>query len=179
MEGNMMKQKKLKKQIDKVKFLHLDYAFLITSLMFFYSCNEKSTNNKASSFKNETHMKIMKERKVNLFNVENKNVEIEIVESQMDIFKKKHLLLCSDSLFNENVLNQSNDIKYYKGLFQKYWDSEYDWYVNAMLYSEFQVGAIGMIKFAPNKVEKWRIEDKKMNGEFWSAFLDTADANNW
>lgn len=129
---------------------------------------------------NGTQMKNnIESRKVDLSNVENKSVEIEIVETQMDKFKKKHLLLCSDSLFNEIVLNQRNDIKLYKNLIQKYWDSEYDWYVNAMLYSEFQVGAIGMTKFVPNKVEKWRIEDKKMNGEFWSAFLDTANVNNW
>lgn len=88
-------------------------------------------------------------------------------------------MLSSNSLFNEIVYEQRNDIKNYKGLFQKYWDTEYDWYVNAMLYSEFQVGAIGMTKFVPNKVEKWRIEDKKNNGEFWSSFLDTADASNW
>lgn len=63
-------------------------------------------------------------------------------------------------------------------MYQKYWNTDYDWYVNAMLYSKFEVGAIGMSSFVPDKVEKWRNEAKKENGVFWRNFLDTVKSIN-
>jgi hypothetical protein len=149
-------------------------------LLFILGCQGKTPtdDDKTSDFSTSTHEPIPQKRKAQLFEVGNKNVPIAIVESHQGIYTKTHLLISEDSVFNKNAYDKRNDLSFYQGLYQKYWNTDYDWYVNAMLYSKFEVGAIGMSSFVPDNVEKWRSEAKKENGVFWRNFLDTVKSVN-
>lgn len=89
MEVNMMKQREI-----KIKNAYSKLGMTVV-LLFVLGCQEKTPvdNDKTSDSSISTHKPIPQKRKVQLFEVGNKNVPIAIVETHQGIYTKTHLLI--------------------------------------------------------------------------------------
>jgi hypothetical protein len=61
--------------------------------------------------------------------------------------------------------------EYWLYLISKYQNSEFDWFLNCVLYQNFSYFPDKIQKYAPNKIKEWRMEQKKIDFENWREFI--------